>query len=323
VESSGARCNIGVFNGWKRAAEVEIDLYDGSGTLLTTVVREIPAEQTVQLDRPYWIHAGRRDISSGYAVVKVGFGQHLLAYASVVDNGTNDPTTIPARSANGAVRQWIAAAAHAAGANGSQWRTDLAVLNLSGDSTGVKVIFYDDDGDTRDLSLAIGDGEQLRLDDAVAGLGTSGTGAIEIVSERPVMACSRTYNTSPEGTFGQILDGVEPSSAAATGEQRWLSQLQQNDRFRTNIGLVNISTETTMARVRLHDAAGNQLAAPSYQLDPGQRLQLQEPLRRATGRDDIVAGYAVVEVIAGSGLICYASVVDNGTNDPTTIPARR
>jgi len=40
------------------------------------------------------------------------------------------------------------------------------------------------------------------------------------------------------------------------------------------------------------------------------------------GLDTMPQGYAVVEVITGSGVIVYASVVDNGTSDPTTIPMK-
>ncbi len=41
------------------------------------------------------------------------------------------------------------------------------------------------------------------------------------------------------------------------------------------------------------------------------------------GRDDLDAASAKVEVIQGSGLIVSASVVDNITNDPTTLVAIR
>jgi len=41
------------------------------------------------------------------------------------------------------------------------------------------------------------------------------------------------------------------------------------------------------------------------------------------GRDDLAAGCAKVEVIEGSGVIVTASVVDNITNDPTTLVAIR
>ena len=38
------------------------------------------------------------------------------------------------------------------------------------------------------------------------------------------------------------------------------------------------------------------------------------------GRHDLDAAYASVTVEAGEGVIAYASVIDNATNDPTTVP---
>jgi hypothetical protein len=34
-------------------------------------------------------------------------------------------------------------------------------------------------------------------------------------------------------------------------------------------------------------------------------------------------GYAKVEILSGSGIIVSASVIDNKTGDPTTIPPKR
>ena len=41
-----------------------------------------------------------------------------------------------------------------------------------------------------------------------------------------------------------------------------------------------------------------------------------------TGRNDIDRGYASVTVETGGGIVAFASVVDNATNDPTTVPMR-
>jgi hypothetical protein len=38
---------------------------------------------------------------------------------------------------------------------------------------------------------------------------------------------------------------------------------------------------------------------------------------------DVGWGFAKVEVIRGSGILCSASVIDSRTNDPTTIPMKR
>jgi CubicO group peptidase (beta-lactamase class C family) len=320
-EDPSFRTNIGLTNGWKRTAEVEVALFDGSGDEVGRFTELVPPEQTVQLNRPFATRGGRQDVRSGYAVVTVLFGQHLFVYASVVDNVTGDPTTMPARVAPGDLEQWIAAAAHAAGASDSQWRTDVAVLNLSGAETTLDLSFIADDGQTARTAVTVGHGDQVLLEDVVDQLGVGGTGAVHIASFDPVLVGSRTYNAGDAGTFGQYLEGEALSSAAASGETRWLAQLQHNLAFRTNIGLLNTSQAEALVRVRLHDRNGTELAATDRTLAAGQRVQLNEPFEQLAGRTDIGAGYATVEVLSGSGILCYASVVDNNTNDPTTIPA--
>jgi hypothetical protein len=319
-ENDSFRTNIGLTNGWKRPATVEIALYDGDGSYVTTISQQVPPERTVQLNRPFAERGGRSDIDSGYALVTVGFGQHVVAYASVVDNATDDPTTIPMKAGTGSSHQWVAAAAHAPGANDSEWRTDLCLLNLSGRAASTELIFHGDDGQSVTLPIAVADGEQRLLVDVVDQMGSTGAGSIEIVSNQPVLITSRTYNIGPEGTFGQFLDGIPSDRTAREGRTVWLPQLQQNAAFRTNVGVLNPGTEQARVTIRLFDASGQQLASRQRSLDPGVRIQLQEPFSRIAGRDDLDAAYASVEVRTGDGVIAYASVTDNTTNDPTTVP---
>ena len=52
-------------------------------------------------------------------------------------------------------------------------------------------------------------------------------------------------------------------------------------------------------------------------------MQFQEPFSRIAGRTDIDAGSAKIEVESGHGVIAYASVIDNATNDGTAISMKR
>ena len=165
-------------------------------------------------------------------------------------------------------------------------------------------------------------GQQRTLVDVVAGLGLGGGGSLQVMSDQPVLASSRTYNTGEDGTFGQQIDGASPEATARAGQVVWLPQLQQNTSFRTNIGLLNTGHVAARVRIRLYDGDGHELAAPERTLVPMARLQLQEPFSRLAGRDDIDGGYASVTVESGGGIIAYASVVDNSTNDPTTVPMK-
>jgi CubicO group peptidase (beta-lactamase class C family) len=322
-EDGTARSNIGILNQWRRSAEAEIALYDGAGLQVATFIRTIPAQRLVRINRPFLAEGGRQDVASGYAVVSVLSGQDVFAYGSVVDNATGDPTTNAMKVDSGSANQWVAAAASGEGAHGSRWRTDLSLLNRSGGAATADVIYHGDDGAGGSLPVVLGAGEQLAIEDVVSEIGLEGSGSIEIESDRPVLVSSRTYNTSDVGTFGQSLDGWPAERTADAGDTVWLPQLQQNTEFRTNLGLINTGTSEARVRIRLRDAAGAELATARRRLDPGARLQLQEPFARIAGRSDVEAGYATVTVESGDGVIAYASVIDNATNDPTTVRMRR
>jgi len=319
-ENDAFRTNIGIHNGWKRAAEVEIALLDGDSLPVASFIETIPAESTVQINRPFWRMGGRADISSGYAVVSVLFGQHVTAYGSVVDNYTDDPTTIPMKFDPGFTNQWLAAAANTSGAQDSSWRTDLTLLNRSGAVATAEVRYRADDGAVENTAVVINTGEQQTLDDVIGDMGMSGGGSLQVFSDHPILVSSRTYNTSDDGTFGQFLDGYSPTTTASSGDLVWLPQLQQNPSFRTNIGVLNSGDESVTVHIRLFDQAGQELAARRRTLPPMTRIQFQEPFSRIAGRDDIDEGYATVTVEAGNGVVAFASVIDNATNDPTTVP---
>ena len=322
-EDAAARTNIGILNAGRREARVRIVLYDGTGSEVGRVNRIVEPRQIKQLNRPFEAIGGRTDIEAGYAVVSVLDGEEVVVYGSVVDAGTNDPTTIPMKVGGGATELYVAAAARGDGAAGSVWRTDLGLLNGGTETANVSVTFSPSSGSASTTSLSLAPGEHQMLDDVVGQLGGEGSGSLEIASSVPILVSSRTYNQSPEGTFGQYLDGVDAAGLVGADTRVWLPQLQQNADFRTNIGLYNAGDIQARVKVHLHDADGSLLSTTQRIIAAGGRLQLQEPFDRIAGRTDIDSGYAVVEVIAGSGVTAYASVIDNRTNDPTTVPMAR
>jgi CubicO group peptidase (beta-lactamase class C family) len=85
-EDAFARTNIGILNQWRREAEVEIALYDGSSLPVAYFTRTIPAQQTVQINRPFAEIGGRTDVESGYAVISVLSGQDVQP-ASTIASG--------------------------------------------------------------------------------------------------------------------------------------------------------------------------------------------------------------------------------------------
>ncbi len=322
-EDRYARTNIGINNQWRRGARVEIELYDGDGSLVTAHTRFVMPLQTVQLNRPFRELGDRTDVESGYAIIKVLSGQDVYVYGSVIDNDTGDPIAIPMKKGEGSHQQWIAAASHGSGVQDSQWRTDVCVLNLSGMTANVEVTFLRSDGEKSSLSTSVQDREQVVLDDIVEELGSEGSGSLAVESDHAVLASSRTYNLGDGGTFGLFLDGVPAGNTADRGDTVWLPQLRQNGAFRTNFGLVNASDDQARVRFFFYDSSGHELLSRTRTLEAGAWVQYQEPISRLAGRTDIDSGSAKVEVMSGEGVIAYASVIDNATNDGTAIAMQR
>jgi hypothetical protein len=329
-EDDEARTNIGVHNQWLRFAEVEMELYDDDGALVHADTWTIPPLHTVQVNRPYAtfcgpvnVFCGPVDVESGYARMTVRSGQDIYVYASVIDNSTGDPTAIPMKGGEAAHRQWIAAATHGGGVHDSVWRTDLYLLNLSGSPATAEIIFRRVDGATGVLPVNVLAGRQILVDDVVAQLAMAGSGSIEIHSDQPLLASSRTFNEGVDGTFGLFLGGVSAEAAADGGDAVWLPQLRQDQAFRTNIGLLNSGAVDARVRIFLYDKSGTELVSRWRTLAPHAWMQLQEPFSRLAGRSDIDVGSAKVEVASGHGVIAYASVIDNATNDGTAIPMKK
>jgi CubicO group peptidase (beta-lactamase class C family) len=319
-EDDVARSNIGILNAGRRETRVRVTLFDGPGEEVDSFTRRVAPRNVVQVNRPFANQGGRTDIDAGYAVVTVLDGEEVVVYGSVVDAGTNDPTTIPMKRGAGATVSHVAAAARADGAAGSVWRSDLGLLNTADATTDVTVIYHPADGPDLTLDQVLAAGEHVVLDDVVGRLGGDGSGSLEIVADSPVLVSSRTSNQSDSGTFGQYLDGLAESETVAEGDLVWLPQLQQNAEYRTNIGIHNTGDAQARVTLELYDGDGNLLSSTRRAIEAGERLQFQEPFDRFAGRTDIADGYAVIEIRGGSGVSAYASVVDNRTNDPTTVP---
>ena len=234
---------------------------------------------TVVADEVYTIapfgHVQTRVNPNGEALraeVTVTGTARVLAYGSVVDNQSGDAIFVPAAR----VRQGLLPAIHATGANGTFWRTDVWLTDPSG-GTVVR----------RDI------------------LGTEGRTLLDF-SDPNLIVTSRTYTTSSNGTFGQFVPPLTPSTALAT-----LIGIENDTAFRTNIGLM--AQSPAAVRLIAYDAAGNEVWRDDV-LAQG-LTQFPLPVSLAIGR-------VTAQVIAGGGVVPYASVVDNQSGDPIYIVAR-
>ena len=116
--------------------------------------------------------------------------------------------------------------------------------------------------------------------DAVGQLGASGSGTLELRSNRELRVTSRTYNLQPgsaacfaNGTLGQSYDAVPAGGGLKLNESGYLSQLVENASSRTNIALANTGTVAASVRVVLLDGSGATLTTYAVGLQPGEYKQ--------------------------------------------------
>jgi len=92
VQNDEFRTNLGAANMGDSSATVRFTLYH-LGQSIGSFDMSIPAHQWRQDTEPISRRFGRDDIYAAHAVVRVISGSGVTAYASVVDNNTNDATT--------------------------------------------------------------------------------------------------------------------------------------------------------------------------------------------------------------------------------------
>jgi len=211
--------------------------------------------------------------------------------------------------------------AHTTGANDTQWRSKLAVLNPS-EMPAEATLRYLYGSASATETIQLGPGELAAWDDVAVDLfGVAGesSGSIRVDADGPLEVTARTYHAGDEGTVGQTFPGVPIGEAMTSGQLGLLPLISNTAAFRTNVGFINLGSEQARVRVTLYDASRLMLGSKNILIEPGASKQ-QNDIFGAVGAGTVANGYATVEVLTlDANVWGYASVVDNATGDPTTV----
>ena len=343
-DDEGSRTNLGLVNTSLRATTVMIELFDASdGASLGIVTRQLGVREYQQIGRVFE-QVTDGDVDQGFAVVSTS-SSPVFAYASVVDNRTGDPVYIPAyvlSEDDPTVTRppkvlssddiYITAVAHSAGAGNTTWRTDVDLHNPGTTEVQAEIeLWVRDQANTNPLTapVTVPAGLSVRLDDALASeFGFDGSAALNIsATGGELLVSSRTYNLTPEGTYGQFIGGVGADEALGIEHEGLLMQLihtpAKDDGFRTNLGLVNLADHEISVTMQLFDGDGQLVGTLIRDLWARQYVQINRVYSQVT-ENAVEVGYIVVtSTTEGAEYLAYASVVDNRTGDPIYIPAIR
>ena len=254
----------------------------------------------------------------------------IFAYASVLDNASQDQTFIPAvedvTGSGTEVTRWILIA----GTVGA-FHTDARVLNPNADKDIViNARFHAADGETLNQTFTVPRRQMRVLDDVTTTLfNTSKLGAIRFTSNDLFEATSRIYaisSTCPSGasaTLGQFGPGVDPADAKMKGT---LLQLKANGArgqagtFRTNIGALNIRNEPVSITWTLYDKNSAVVSTQTKELGAFGVLSPSE-IRNYLDPKSADLSDAWISYSSPTPIFAYASVLDNGSEDQTFVPA--
>jgi len=225
---------------------------------------------------------------------------------------------------------YIPAAAHVSGALGTNWRTDVQLHNPGVTQARVEVAMLvrnraNATPETRTFIVAAG--TSVRLEDILYSSFTfDGAAALRMtILDGDIIATSRTYNLTDTGTYGQFAGTVRGQQAFVTGERAVLMQLTHNTSnttgFRTNVGMVNCSGNTTVLDLDFRSSDGSSYGTVSYTLRPYEFIQKDKIFKEVTS-SSVSDGYIVfTSSSAGARFLAYATVIDNQTADSIFIPA--
>lgn len=343
--ASKFRTNIGLVNPSAAAATITMGFLDKDGlpvgeTFNTTVepysliqVNDGAIRNSVPLIDP----------AKAYTVELTTTAAGLMAYASIVDNTSNDPVFVQAVSeteAASATRkvQVLPGLSHFNTPAGDSWRSDVVVYNADEHTIQFDMELLGTDGTkfAEAKGITLGGSQSLQLDDMlttatpvpVPAGAQAGTLRLttSIGTEFPIMY-SRTYNDRSEaGTFGQGIPAFSGTEGnVSVDKPAYIAGVRSNSSYYTNLGLVSASdTASTVSVKMLEPIRGTVIGEQTFTVNPGQSLIVGSANSDflhalAPGMDEL--GTLQIEVTAGGNVWAFVSIIDKLTKDPEYVPA--
>jgi subtilisin-like proprotein convertase family protein len=241
----------------------------------------------------------------------------LVSWALAIHFVGDDPfVTRPLVSA----RRNIAAVAHVAGLNGTNYISDVQLFNNGSRTANVMTIFTrtGSDGTIQfgAVNVVVAPQHVVILNDVVTSVMQSTvTGQLEFSGDiANLVIHSRTYTTASHGTYGESI----PSSTdgLVAGDIGTITLLRSTADFRSNIGFAEVAGGSGVVRFRYVDLAGITVGASDYPVVPFTHFQTALLVNAAAMRADVT-------VRGSAKVLAYGSVVDNRSGDGIYIPAAR
>lgn len=214
---------------------------------------------------------------------------------------------------------WIPAAASNPGLHASMWTTDLWLYSrVTDESIAITATFFSESGESPppQQTVEVAPNRPVEVNNVVATLfSRHEPGAIRLDCDYPFWAQSRTVNSGgATGLFGQGIPAFTEDDTAPGYTLLGASNRPGSDGVRTNIGIVNTSSNTETVNLIARDPATFDLiGTTSVEIGPYQWFQ--GDLFDLLGVADQQIELADVSVFPSAFKLVYISRVDNRSGD--------
>jgi len=316
------RTNLGVNNLGGTVANVRVSLYGTAGALLGSHDLAVNPFGMTQVDRIVRRILGANSPTAGYLALTSD--QPIHAWASKIDNGTDDPsfeTAIGRSPSELGPRLLIPSVVRS-----SRFVSSLILINRDSTQTANYTITARSTDGSQLGSMAgqLAPGFAYRTTDVLTDLGIAGEpfGPLSIETTQSVaLLAAASEVRSASGTAG-FFPAVSLSSAAV---QKMVPEIvDTGDRgsaatFRTNLGLNNLGSEEATVRLELVGISGALLGSTTVQVPSRGMRQIENVARVILAQANATGVRGYIRASSSQPIHLWASKIDNGTDDPSIV----
>ncbi len=325
-QSDALRTNLGLLEASGRPVSALVSVFNGAGLKLFDLPLQLGGGQQQQLNS--FLANNGIALPNGRIEARVIEGDgKITAYASVVDNVTNDPFLVFGVPLGGAgANRYVLPGVADLETGVATWRSDVRLFNASLVPQLATLTFFPagEPGNSSSREVPIAPGEVKALDGVLRSLFglTNAGGALHVTTPdgAPLIVSARTFDQHPGGTVGQFVPAVAPNEAVGLGERALqVLQAEESVRYRTNLGIAEVSGHASVVEI--------EVTLPDSKVRPVVTVPLaanefrQFPVLSNFGLGAVYNARIAIRVIEGEGRVtAYGSVIDRLTGDPTYIP---
>ncbi|HYC92865.1 MAG TPA: PKD domain-containing protein [Thermoanaerobaculia bacterium] len=327
------RTNVGFLNPNAAPLSVTVTVYDAAKFKIADFPLTL---QPFQLEQyPLTVKVPNLPNDKPFSVkIEVPAGNWIVAYASSVDAFSNDGVYIQALPESDVASADYKTTLLPGVGHVGQWRSDVTIFNPDPDGMLFDLTYYNSAGEKKaEASVSLDSGKFITYNDilkqGVLGNVDDGLGTLKVTvpgnHEKYPMTSARTYfDNGANGTFGQGIPAFSPARANVKPNQAAIiAGVRNSAAYRTNIGLVNVSSSNVVATVTLLDPnTGAAVKAVQYTIRPAETIVGPFAGTAAQPRGDWNGiTTATLKIEANGALWAFASCIDMETQDPEYVVA--